>query len=69
MISRVSSTNKEKQAKRKNRAKKTKTKQKKKGKKRYKETENAVLPGVEPGSSAAASNSLTAAPHCHTYMF
>ena len=69
MISRVSSRNKEKQAKRKNRAKKQRLNKKKKGKKRYKETENAVLPGVEPGSSAAASNSLTAAPHCHTYMF
>ena len=58
MISRVSSTNKEKQSKRKNRAKKQRLNRKKKGKKRYKETENAVLPRV--GSSAAASNSLTA---------
>ena len=35
----------------------------------YKETENAVSPGVEPGSSADARNSLTTAPHCHTHMF
>ena len=68
MISRVSSTNKEKQAKRKNRAKKQRLNRKKR-KKRYKETENAVLPGVEPGLSADARNSLTTAPHCHTQMF
>ena len=67
MISRVSSTNKEKQAKRRNRAKKQtlnriiiiiKTE--------HKETEKAASPGVEPGSSADARNSLTTAPHCHT---
>ena len=71
MISRVSSKNKEKQAKRKNRAKKQRLNRKKKiRKKRYKEeTGNAVSPGVEPGSSAVASNSLTAVPYCHTYMF
>ena len=64
MISSVSSTNKEKQAKRKNRAKKQRLNRKKR-KKRYRETENAVLPGVEPGSSAGASTSL--APQCHTH--
>ena len=63
MISRVSSTNKEKQAKRENRAKKQRLNGKKKRKKRYKETENAASPGVEPGSPAGASNSLTTAPH------
>ena len=78
MISRVSSTNKEKQAKRKNRAKKQRLiiiiiiiiiimiiiiiKE-------YKETENAASPGVEPGSSADARNSLTTTPHCHSHMF
>ena len=62
MISRVSSTNKEKQGKRENRAKKQRLNGKKK-KKRYKETENAASPGVEPGSSTGASNSLTTAPH------
>ena len=77
MISRVSSTNKEKQAKRKNRAKKQRLiiiiiiiiiimiiiiiKE-------YKETENAASPGVEPGSSADERNSLTTAPHCHSHM-
>ena len=60
MISRVSSTNKEKQGKRENRAKKQRLNGKKK---RYKETENTTSPGVEPGSSTAASNSLTTAPH------
>ena len=73
MISRVSIKNNEKQAKKKNRAKKQRLntkKKKKKKKKRYKEeTGKAVSPGVEPGSSAAAINSLTAVPHCHTYMF
>ena len=41
MISRVSSTNKEKQARRNNRTKKQRLNRKKK--KRYKETENAVV--------------------------
>ena len=76
MISRVSITNKEKQAKRKNRAKKQRL-----NRiiiiiiimiiiiiKEYKETENAASPGVEPGSSADARNSLTTAPHCHSHM-
>ena len=63
MISRVSSRDKEKQAKRENRAKKQKTKRLNGKKKRYKETENAASPGVEPGSSAGASNSLTTAQH------
>ena len=43
---------------------KTKKKQKKK---RYKETETALL-GVETGSSARASNSLTTVPQCQTYL-
>ena len=50
-----------------NRAKKQRLNEKKKEKeKRYKETENAASPGVEPGSSAVASNSLTTAPHWKT---
>ena len=36
-------------------------------KKRYKETETALL-GVETGSSARASNSLTTVPQCQTYL-
>ena len=70
MISRVSSTNKEKQAKRKNRAKKQRLNRiiiiiiKKE----HKETEKAASPGVEPGSSADVRNSLTTAPHCHTHV-
>ena len=60
MITRVSSTKKEKQAKRENRAKKTKTKQKKK-KKNDTKKQKMRSPGVEPGSSAGASNSLTTA--------
>ena len=79
MISRVSRANKETHAKRKNRAKKQRL-----NKiiitiiiiiiiiiiiKEYKETENAASPGVKPGLSADARNSLTTAPHCHTRMF
>ena len=60
MTSRVSSENKEKKAKRKNSVEKE-TKQDR-GKKRYKDTETAS-PGVEPGLSAGASNSLTTTPH------
>ena len=71
MISRVSSTNKEKQAKRKNRTKKQRLNRKKKEeKKRYKETENAASPGVELGSSAGANmtdllDHCTTLPHIH----
>ena len=59
MIGRVSSTNKEKQAKRKNRAKKQRLNRKKHDTKKQK----MRSPGVEPGSSAGASNTLTTAPH------
>ena len=58
MTSRVSSKNKEKKAKRKNSVKK---KNRLTGKKRYKKQKTAS-PGVEPGLSARASNSLTTAP-------
>ena len=58
MTSRVSSKNKEKKAKRKNRAKKRPNRKKKNGTKKQK----TVSPGVEPGLSAGASNSLTTAP-------
>ena len=70
MISRVSSKNKEKQAKRNYRAKKQRLNRIiVKITKEYKETENAASQGVEPGSSADARNSLTTAPRCHTHMF
>ena len=61
MTSRVSSENKEKKAKRKNSVEKE-TKQDRGKKKRYEETETAS-PGVEPGLSAGASDSLTTTPH------
>ena len=68
MISRVSSKNEGKQVKR-EKYWKTKTKQKKKKKKRYKETQKSVAGiGVEPGLSARASNSLTAAPQWHRWF-
>ena len=60
MTSRVSSKNKGKKAKRKNSVEKQRLK--KKTKKRYKEKENSVARGVEPGLSARASNFLTTAP-------
>ena len=56
-MTRVSSNNKEKEAKRKNSVKKRDQTGKKK---RYKETENSVA-GVEPGLPARASNFLTIA--------
>ena len=59
MTSRVSSKNKEKKAKRKNSVKKRdQTGKKKNGKKRQK----TASPGVEPGLSPRATNSLTTAP-------
>ena len=61
MTSRVSSKNKEKQAKRKNSVEKrdqTGEKKKKNGIKKQK----TALPGVEPGLSSRLSNSLTTAP-------
>ena len=58
MISRVSSKNKGKQAKRKNSVKKQRPNRKKKGTNKQK----TASPGVEPGLSARASNSLTTAP-------
>ena len=59
MTSMVSSKNKEKKAKRKNNVKKERPNRKKK--KGLKKQETAS-PGVEPGLSARASNSLTTAP-------
>ena len=60
MTSRVSSKNKEKQAKRKNSVEKKRPNRRKKqnGTKKQK----TELPGVEPGLSARLSNSLTTAP-------
>ena len=58
MTSRVSSKNKEKKAKRKNSVKKETKQEKKNGTKKQK----TASPGVEPGLSARASNSLTTAP-------
>ena len=59
MTSRVSRENKEKKAKRKNSVKKeTKQEKKKNGTKKQK----TASPGVEPGLSAHASNSLTTVP-------
>ena len=58
MTSRVCSKNKEKKAKRKNSVKKIDQTGKKNGKKKQK----AASPGVEPGLSARARNSLTTAP-------
>ena len=59
MTSRVSSKSKEKKAKRKNSVKKERPNRKKKnGTKKQKTTS----PGVEPGLSARASNSLSTAP-------
>ena len=54
----VSSKNKGKQVKRKNKIKKQRLNRKKNGTKKQK----TASPGVEPGSSARASNSLTTAP-------
>ena len=62
MTSRVSSKNKEKKAKRKNSVKKRDQTEKKNGTKKQK----TALPGVEPGLSARARNSLTTAPQRHT---
>ena len=61
MTSRVSSKNKEKKAKRKNSVKKE-TKQDKKKKKNDTKKQKTASPGVEPGLSARAGNSLTTAP-------
>ena len=58
MISRVSRKNKGKQAKRKNSVKKQRPNRKKNGTKKQK----TASPGVEPGLSTRASNSLTTAP-------
>ena len=58
MTSRVCSKNKEKKAKRKNSVKKIDQTGKKNGTKKQK----AASPGVEPGLSARARNSLTTAP-------
>ena len=58
MISRVSSKNKEKQAKRKNSVKKQKSHRKKNGTKKQK----TASPGVERGLSARASKYLSTAP-------
>ena len=58
MTSRVSSKNKEKTAKRKNSIKKETKQENKNGTKKQK----TASPGVEPGLSARASNSLTTAP-------
>ena len=58
MTSRVSSKNKEKKAKSKNRVKKRDQTEKRNGTKEQK----TATPGVEPGLSAGASNSLTTAP-------
>ena len=59
MTSRVCSKKKEKNAKRKNSVKKKKNREEKNGTKKQK----AASPGVEPGLSARARNSLTTAPH------
>ena len=58
MISRVSGYNEGKQAKRKNTVKKQRPNRKKNGTTRKQKT---AWPGVEPGLSARASNSLTTA--------
>ena len=58
MTSRVCSKNKEKKAKRKNSVKK----RDQTGKKNLKKEQKAASPGVEPGLSARARNSLTTAP-------
>ena len=58
MTSRVCSKNKEKKAKRKNSVKKNRRNREKNGTKK----QNAASPGVEPGLSARARNSLTTAP-------
>ena len=58
MTSRVSSKNKEKKAKRRNSIKKRDQTEKKNGTKK----QQMASPGVEPGLSAGASNSLTTAP-------
>ena len=58
MTSRVCSKNKETKAKRKNSVKKN-TKQ---GKKNGTKKQKAASPGVEPGLSARARNSMTTAP-------
>ena len=57
MPSRVSSKNKEKQAKRKNSVKRKRPNRKNDTKK-----QKTASPGVEPGLSARSSNSLTTAP-------
>ena len=63
MISRVSSKNKGKKAKRKNSVKKRdQTEKKKNGTKKQK----TVSPEVEPGLSARSSNYLTTAPQGHS---
>ena len=63
MTSRVSSKNKEKKAKRKNSVKKgDRTEKKRNGTKKQK----TASPGVEPGLSTRASNSLIIAPQSHT---
>ena len=59
MTSRVSSKNKEKKAKRKNSVKKKRPINRKKTVQKKQKT---ASPGVEPGLSARASNSLTTAP-------
>ena len=65
ITSRVSSKNKEKQAKRKNSVeKKRPNRRKKNGTKKQK----TALPGVEPGLCARSSNSLTTAPRWHTWF-
>jgi len=58
MTSTVCSKNKEKKAKRKNSVKKNRPNREKNGTKKQK----AASPGVEPGLSARARNSLTTAP-------
>ena len=60
MTSRVSSKNKEKKTKRKNSVKKRDQTEKKK--KNGTKKQKTASPGVEPGLSARASNSLTTAP-------
>ena len=59
MTSRVSSKNKEKKTKRKNSVKKKRPNRKKKNGKKKQKT---ASPGVEPGLSSRATNSLTTAP-------
>ena len=63
MTSRVSRGNKEKKAKRKNSVKKETKQEKKNGTKKQK----TASPGVEPGLSAHASNSLTTVPQWHAW--